>query len=48
MTEAPVKKSAQPALCKHTWVYNGTDYHGSYKGEKEYRCTLCGKNEYRA
>lgn len=32
--------------CKHIWEYQGTDYHGSRKGEDSYTCRKCRKSEY--
>lgn len=33
--------------CNHDWRYEGTDYHGSHKGEAVYRCPKCLVQEYR-
>lgn len=37
----------EPGVCNHDWQYQGTDYHGSHKGEDSYSCSKCYAREYR-
>ncbi len=37
----------QQAVCVHDWRYEGTDGHGSHKGEDMYYCHKCRTYEYR-
>lgn len=41
------KDESPTSECDHDWRFTGSDYHGSHKGEDHYRCTKCGKGEYR-
>ena len=47
MTLTEQMKADGQKVCKHTWHYAGTDYHGSHKGDDAYRCSKCRMIEYR-
>lgn len=42
-----LETESSPETCQHKWQYQGTDGHGSHKGEDLYYCSVCNKMEYR-